>query len=1016
MSTMRDQAVFEAISYASPLGVFQADAAGALVQASGRWQTLLGTDARSALGSGWLASVHPEDREQVQRSWQAAVAAGVPFDMEFRVLPAQDGDEPAHVRMEARPAVWGQPPRPGFVGVAGDITRHKQVEQQLRLDHRFLERAERLSGVGGWEADLVSRSVKWTDQNCRIYDLEPGHQAGFSEHLRFFGEQAQRALLGAVRRSLRSGKAWQLELPMVTATGRQVWVRSVGVPEFEGGRAVRLVGTLQDITEQQLAREALRESEERQKRAMNASRLALWDLDLESGLAYLSENWAELMGSPRQVTVTPVSELVRRVPLHDQERIQAALSAMLDGSTEQYDVEHQVQRDDGSTMWLHSQGRVSRRDAAGRALRASGTNQDITSRKLAELELARAAAINRATLDSTADGILVLGGDRETLLYNRRLLEFLRIPDDLRGAPREVWSQLVADQMTEPEAYAQRIQTLYGDAATESFDVLQFKDGRVIELYGRGVALEGGVTGRVWSCRDVTARHRFEAELKRAKEAAEAANRAKTDFLDTVNHEIRTPLNGVLGMTQLLLEDALQPQQRRYVELAHSSAQSLLGLINDLLDLGKIESGRMEFEHVEFNVADLARELGDLYGLRARDKGLGFELRLDPAVPAAVVGDPGRLRHVLNNLLGNALKFTEAGRVGLAIEPAAATGNRPMLAFTVHDTGIGIPPEVQQDLFHRFFQADSSTTREYGGTGLGLAIVKQLCEQMGGSIDLQSEPGRGAAFRCVLPFGPAAQPAGQGQRAVAAETSARRARELRSERILVAEDNATNQIVVRGMLKLAGYMDVTLAEHGQQVLDAVARERFDLILMDCRMPVMDGYEASSRLRAGGHRLPIIAVTANVSGEQRQKCLAAGMDDFLSKPMDAAQLTRMLDRWLAPLAEAVFARQKALDRLDGDTELFGQVLDSFVVLAPQLIDQAARALDGGDATTAHRHLHSLAGSAAMIGAELLAGLAREFEQQARESKLRDTAQMAAGLQSAFRDFLLASKATTEDRSP
>ena len=914
--------------------------------------------------------------------------------------------------MQASPALLGEPPRPGFIAVLGDISQRKKVEQQVRSANRFLERAERLSGVGGWEADLRQRTVKWTDQNCRIYDLEPGHQASFSGHLRYFSREAQHQLLGAARRSMRSGEPWDLTLPMVTAKGRKIWVRSVGLAEFEDGRPARLVGALQDITEQQASREALRESEERQKRAMDASRLALWDLDLVSGLGYLSENWAELLGGVRQVSVINFETLMELVPPEHHERIAEMLSATVKGQVERYDVEHQVRRNDGSLIWIHSQGRISQRDASGRAQRLTGTNHDITTRKLAELELARSAAITKATLDSTADGILVVGGRREILLFNRRLLEMMGIPPDLSGDMRKQWGDIVVSQVKDPEAYVRRVLALYEAPETESFDVLEFKDGRVFERFGRPLALEGAATGRVWSFRDVTARTIADAEIKQAKEAAEAANRAKSDFLDTISHEIRTPLNGVLGMTRLLLEERLPPQPRRYVELANSSAQSLLGLINDMLDLGKIESGRMEFEHVDFNILELARELGDMYGLRAKDKGLAFDLRLDPAVPANVVGDPGRLRQVLNNLLSNALKFTESGLVGLDIHPAAPAGGRAMLGFTVHDTGIGIPLEVQRGLFQRFFQADSSTTREYGGTGLGLAIVKQLCEQMGGQVSLQSEPGRGASFRCVLPFAPAARRA---EPPAESRAVARPGREPRKQRILVAEDNGTNQLVVKGMLKLAGYTDVTIVEDGQQVLDAVNRESFDAILMDCRMPVMDGYEAAARLRAGGWRLPIIALTAAVSEEQRQKCLAAGMDDFLSKPMESAQLAKALDRWTAPPSEVAFAERKALDRMDGDAELFHQVLDSFVALAPRVLEKIGAAVEHGEAAEVHRHLHSLAGSASMVSAEVLAKLARELEQQALAGRTTGLARGLIQLRAAFDEFLLASAATIKDRS-
>ena len=1013
MSVMRDDAVLYSITYGFPLGVFQVDADGTVVEASGRWQELMRTTAPDALGTRWIDALHPQDRERVQRDWDAAVSGRQPLDTEFRIPSAQQGDDPTNIRMQFRAALRGQPPGPGFIGVAGDVTKRTRAEQQLRAANRFLERAERLSGVGGWEVDLVMRNVRWTDQNCRIYDLDPGHQAGFGEHLKYFSRPAQRQLLQAARRSMRCGESWDLELPVVTAGGRSIWVRSVGVAEFDGGRAVRLVGVLQDITERRDSQEALRESEERLKRAMNASRLALWDLNLETGLGYLSENWSQLLGGPRQVTVTDFQGLLSRVPQEDQERIAKALTATLKGKVEHYDVEHQVRRDDGTLIWIQSQGRVSVRDSEGRALRATGTNQDITARKLAELQLARSAAITSATLDATADGILVVSGQREIVLFNRRVLEMMRIPGDVVGGSRENWGDVVVSQVKDPRAYTQRVHELYAAPETESFDILEFWDGRVFERYGGPLALEGTGTGRVWSFRDVTARFLADAEIKRAKEAAEAASRAKTDFLDTVSHEIRTPLNGVLGMTRLLLADSLTPHQRRYVELAHSSAQSLLALINDLLDLGKIESGRLEFENIEFSLLEMAREFGDLYHPLAREKGLEFDVWVDPAAPPVLVGDPGRLRQVLNNLLSNALKFTQAGSIGLDIHCAPNSGERLTLGFTVHDTGIGIAADVQQGLFQRFHQADSSTTREFGGTGLGLAIVKQLCEQMGGSVTLLSEPGRGASFRCQLPF---TRPVERARVVVTQAPPARQRRESRPQRILVAEDNVTNQIVVKGMLDLSGYRNVTMVEDGQQVLDALARESFDAILMDCRMPVMDGYESASRLRAAGHKLPVIALTANVSEEQRQKCLAAGMDDFLSKPMETEQLAQMLDRWTAPKKPLVFDRQKALERMDGDHDLFAQVLDSFIALAPKTVAMVRDALLRGLPAEVHRHLHSLAGSAAMVSADAISKLAREMEQQALDGHTAQVEQGLEALRAALEDFLQASSVTAKDTNP
>jgi PAS domain S-box-containing protein len=1123
---------FAAISYANPMGVFQTDHTGAIFHASGRWEAIMGTDVERAMGSGWQDAIHRRDREEVIGAWQYAVTEFTSFDLDFRVCgPGRNWQ--THVRMQARPATWGDPPRRGFVGAIADISERKEVERQLRSANNFLERAERLSGVGGWESDLKNRSVKWTDQNCRIYELEPGHQPGFDEHLRYFSPEVQEQIAQFGRRALQSGQPWDVELPMTTARGRPVWVRSVGLAEFEHGQPVRLAGALQDVTEQKAAQdqvravntlltsvidnlpcglsvfdgdlrlvahnrqfrelqqfpdalfrgpvvsfeslirynalqgeygngpaeelvrgiveqarkvephhlqrtrrngvtldirggplpgggfvttyvdvsparaaeEALRESQERQKRALDASRLALWDIDFTTGNAYMSENWSVMMGEPRRAIVTTSHHLAEQVPESDRGRIQAALLAMVKGTSDRYEIEHEVRRPDGGMIWVHSQGRIVLRDAAGRALRATGTNQDITARKQAEEQLARAAAITAATLESTADGIIVVSMQREILLYNRKFLSMWNISPELENAPHAQILAHVHKQVADRD-YANQVQALYDGPATENSDVLQLVDGRVFERYSRPMDVDGTALGRVWSFRDVTEKYHADAQIKQAKEQAEAASIAKSEFLNTVSHEIRTPLNGVLGMTQLMLSGELSSEQRRYAELTHSSAQSLLALINDTLDLGKIESGRMEFEHVEFDVLELARELGDMYRLQAQEKHVGFELELDLKVPARVVGDPGRLRQILNNLLGNALKFTEAGLIGLDVHLGPPARDRLMLGFTVHDTGIGIPVEVQPQLFQRFSQADSSTTRQYGGTGLGLAIVKQLCEQMGGRVTLLSEAGRGASFRCELPFARAATPT---ERVAPVAGGPPASREPRPQRILVAEDNATNQIVVQGMLGIAGYANVRMVADGQQVLDAVAGAKFDAILMDCRMPVMDGYAATTQLRAAGCQIPIIALTANVSDEERQKCLAVGMNDFLSKPMEVAQLAQVLDRWTAPAQEEVDGRQKALDRMDGDAGLFAMVLESFFSLAPKTLVEVETALAAADVQAVHRYLHSLAGSSAMVGAERLARLARELEEQALAGRLVDVGGGLPRLQVALNQFVRSSAA-------
>ncbi|MDB5897689.1 MAG: barA 12 [Ramlibacter sp.] len=780
------------------------------------------------------------------------------------------------------------------------------------------------------------------------------------------------------------------------------------------------VTTYVDISAAKAAEQALRDSQERQKRAMDASRLALWDMDLATGKVYLSENWSEFLGGPAQPTVISIVELIGLVPTEERQALQLAVVAALKGDTDRYSVEHRVRRPDGGLVWIHSEGRVTERDAHGRALHATGTNQDITTRRTSGLQAARAAAITRATLESTADGVLVLGPDREMLLHNRQFLDMWRIPPELEKGDVRQMSAHVRPLLKDPDSFIRGLERAYTATEAGAFDVVEFKDGRVFEGYARQLELDGDKFGHVWRFRDITARRAAEEEVRQAKEAAEAANRAKSDFLDNVSHEIRTPLNGVLGLARLLLAEPLSPQQRKYVQLAEGSAASLLELINDLLDLGKIESGRVELEAHPFRLDELVAEIGDLYRLRAEEKGLRFVLDLDGRVPQAVIGDSLRLRQILNNLLSNATKFTTHGEFGLIVGRVDGARGSEMLRFTVYDTGIGIPFDLQRRLFTRFTQADSSTARTYGGTGLGLAIVKQLCEMMGGTVLLQSEPGRGSSFRCELPLKTALRPVAPTSAAAPLQAQ----RPGYPTRVLVAEDNATNQVVVRGLLAQAGYADVTVVEDGQQALDAVAAREYDVVLMDCRMPGLDGYEATRRLRASGFTQPIIALTANAATGERERCLAWGMNEYLSKPLDPRRLAQVLAEWTgngapspapAPASRdaagagaepktLMYDRNLTLERLGGDEELLAVALLSFREHAPQVLTAAREALAHGAAVDLHRHLHSLAGSAAMVGAQPLQVLAKQLEARAAEGRLAGLQEELPALQQLLDRFI------------
>jgi PAS domain S-box-containing protein len=530
-------------------------------------------------------------------------------------------------------------------------------------------------------------------------------------------------------------------------------------------------------------------------------------------------------------------------------------------------------------------------------------------RKVAELttKLKRQLRLMHSMFDTITDGVVVCDNQLRYTYFNQAATQIAGI-DRSKIDLRQMAERITLRTALEADPLEIEQWPLARAVRGESFDDqhllvrdAESPDAVWLEVSGRPMLNEDGSSyGALIVYRDITARRKTDEELGHAHALALEASRLRTEFLSNVSHEVFTPLNGILGMTKLMLDGELTAEQREYAETVRASGELLRGIMEDVLDFSHLTDGRFVLEEMEFDPHDPVEEVAVRFSDQAQKHGLKLALEIEDNLPHLVIGDPRRLEQILTQLLSNAVKFTEQGRITIRASLHTSAANQAILGFEVSDTGIGIAPQHQQKIFEPFSQVDGSSSRKYGGSGLGLAIVSELVHLMNGELSLDSVPGRGSNFRFTVATG---RPSGDsddttGDAACGAEP-------LSPVTLLVVEDNLVNQKLTQTQLSIIGFQS-DIVEDGRQALDALARKSYPIVLMDCQMPGMDGYAATAEIRkrdAGSARHTIvIAMTAHALSGAREKCEAAGMDDYVSKPVDIDDLQTKLDRWMRVIAE------------------------------------------------------------------------------------------------------------------
>lgn len=950
----------------------------------------------------------------------------------------------------------GEPP-------AGAILMHDDITERTKAKHSLQQSSELLLAVSSSTPDFLfvkdrhGRYMLCNEAFAAFAGCSKAQMVG-ETHVDLFGPEDSDKVLASDVTVMQSGEAVSFENRLTGTTGSRAFMVTK-VPYRDGrGRVIGVIGIARDITERKRAERSLRENEQLQTMVSRLAQVGSWHVDLPQTNVEWSKALALIHEESEGFSPTLAQALAYYVPEHRSGMTKAFEACVREGTP--FDLELELLTAKARRIWVRAIGEAVR-DTAGKIVRVRGALQDLSERKRAENEAMDLAYRLNNILESITDAFITIDREFRYTFANGEALRMLkRTRDQLMG--RVMWEEF-------PEAIGTEFDRGYrlamdAEGATNFEAFFEPWDAWI------GVHCFPSDTGLSISFSDVTQRRRDQSalrefnanlearvalrttELTLAREEAEQANHAKSSFLAAMSHEIRTPMNGVVGLIDVLLQTHLQHEQAEMVETVRESAYALLRIVDDVLDFSKIETGRFQIDHVPISIKRVVERVRDTLQHMARAKGIDLQLLLDPLLPGTVLGDAARLRQVLLNLVGNAIKFSvvenRVGKVHLRVAVVAVDDDRTTVAFEVTDNGIGMDAATRSRLFKPFTQGDESTTRRFGGTGLGLSISGRLADLMGGRIDVISRQDTGSRFTLRMPFDridtgamiqtdvglfvdPKDETAPRLAVATQSPTSGPTAAACRL--ILVAEDNEINQKVIKKQLTLLGYT-THLAGNGMDALVRARHGGYALLLTDLHMPLMNGYELAAAIReeeSAGVRVPIIALTANALKGEAKRCREIGMDDYMTKPLQLADLHAMLQKWMPanaqpkPLLRRATANAPSRAQADStsaqstspavdleilkalvgtDPKVIREMIDAFRMSAARCGDAIRDAVGSGNIKAVVDAAHTLKSGARSIGAARLGTICEDMETSADTGRRADLVRQIADFEREVTDVL------------